>query len=163
MYLLVDFLSEVGAHWPRVRRGGVMSAGKDLWTEVKARYNEGDLAGWAALYASDAVCTDPTGRYEGRAAILANLEGASKPFSDIRMETSLLIEEGDTVVGEWTVRGTHTGPLPMPDGTEISATGKAFEILGVTIWTVRDGMVTNQRDYFDSMAMMSQLGLMPVT
>jgi steroid delta-isomerase-like uncharacterized protein len=117
----------------------------------------------AALYASDAIYTDPTGRYAGREAILAYYKEADKPFSDLRMDTTLLIEEGDTVVAEYTWRGTNTGPLTMPDGTEIPATGKTLEMSGVGIITVRDGTIAEQRDYFDVAAMMSQLGLMPGT
>jgi predicted ester cyclase len=77
------------------------------------------------------------------------------------METSLLIEEGDTVVAEWTTRGTHIGPLAMPDGTQIPATGKTVEIVGVSVVTVKDGKVVSQRDYFDNVAVMSQLRMMP--
>ena len=44
-----------------------------------------------------------------------------------------MIEEGDTVVGEWTYRATHTGPFVMADGTEIPATGKTVELPGVTV------------------------------
>jgi hypothetical protein len=56
------------------------------------------------------------------------------------IETSLVIEEGDTVVAEWISRLTHTGPLSMPDGTEIAATGKTVEHAGVTISKVGTGV-----------------------
>ena len=140
-----------------------MGAGKDLWTEIETRYSKLDYTGMASLHASDGVYTDPTGRYEGREAIGAYLEGADKPFSDLRMETAGLIEEGDTVVAEWVWRATHTAPLPMPDGTEIPATGKAVEIPGVSVITVRDGKAAEQHDYFDNVTFMTQLGLMPST
>jgi steroid delta-isomerase-like uncharacterized protein len=138
-----------------------MGAGKDLWTEVETRHNKHDLAGWSSLFATDAVLTDPTGRYEGREAILAYLQAGDTAFSETRNETSRLIEEGDTVVAECTWRATHSGPLPMPDGREIPATGRMVEFPVVSVLTVRDGKIVSERDYFDMAAVMSQLGLMP--
>ena len=69
-----------------------------------------------------------------------------------------MIEEGDTFVAEWTWRATNTGPLPMPDGAEIAATGKTVKHHGVSIYTIREGKFASEREYFDSAAFMSQLG-----
>jgi steroid delta-isomerase-like uncharacterized protein len=143
-----------------------MGVSKDLWTEGVARYNSHDWEGLASLYASDAVHVDPLGRHEGPAGIQAYFAEATSAFPDMRMETSRLLQEGDTIVAEWTWRATNTGPLSMltmPDGTEIPATGKTAEVPGVSVLTVGDGKVANQRDYYDSASMMSQLGLMPGT
>jgi hypothetical protein len=74
-------------------------------------------------------------------AILAWFEEADKPFSDIRMDATLLIEEGDTVVAEYTWRATNTGPIARLDGTEIPASGKTVELPGVSVITVRDGRI----------------------
>jgi steroid delta-isomerase-like uncharacterized protein len=138
-----------------------MGAGKDLWAEVETLLNKHDWQGLALLYASDAVLVDPTGRYEGRDAIRAFMEALEKPFPDGRSETSRLVEEGDTVVAEYTWRCTHTGPLTSPDGTETPATGKTVELPGVAVVTVGNGKIVSERDYVDMASMMSQLGLMP--
>ena len=141
-----------------------MGTGKDLWNEVDTLGNKHDWAGVASLFASDAVYSMPRLVVtKGREAIRAFLEAGDKAFPDQTTQTSLVIEEGDIVVAEWTYRGTHTGPLPMPDGTEIPATGKTVELPGVTVAEVRDGKFVSMRDYFDNAAMMTQLGLMPGT
>jgi ketosteroid isomerase-like protein len=127
-----------------------MDTGKDLWTEVKALYNQGDLSGWAASYARDAVCTDPTGRQQGREVIAAYMEDADRPFTDSRTQTTLLVEEGNTVVAEWTWRAAQ-------------ATGRTVELPGVAVITVRDGKLVTWHDYFDSAAIMTQVGLIPGT
>jgi steroid delta-isomerase-like uncharacterized protein len=129
----------------------------------KKRYNDGGSSGLASLYANDAVYTDPMGHCEGREAILEYFETADRPFSDISLRTTRLIEERDTVVAEWTWRATNTAPLAMPDGTEIPATRKTVELPGVSVFTVRDGMLASERDYVDIADMMSQLGLTPGT
>jgi hypothetical protein len=52
------------------------------------------------------------------------MEEGDKPFSDISMETSQVVEEGNVVVAEWVWRAMNTGPISMPDGTEIQKTEK---------------------------------------
>jgi steroid delta-isomerase-like uncharacterized protein len=126
-----------------------MGVGKDLSVEKQERYNDNDAAGMATLFADDAVFVDSTGRYEGREAILAYLEALFKSF-DGRFEPGRVIEEGDTFVAEWTWRATHIGPLAMPDGSAIPATGKTVEVPGVSVITVKDGKLSSQRDYFDT-------------
>jgi steroid delta-isomerase-like uncharacterized protein len=140
-----------------------MGVGKDLLAELEKRYNKHDWQGLASLYDNDAVFVDPTGRYEGREAIRAYVEEAEKPFSNQTNETSLVIEDGDTVVSEWVLRATHATAIALPDGRESPATGKTIELAGVTVLTVRDGKVASEHDYFDMLAVMTQLGLMPGT
>jgi hypothetical protein len=33
------------------------------------------------------------------------------------------VEQGDSFADEWTFAGTRTGPLPLPDGTQLPPTG----------------------------------------
>ena len=138
-----------------------MGVGKDLWNESERLGNKHDWAGVASLMTTDAVYSSPAGRHEGRDAIRAYLEAGDNALPDQTGQTSLVIEDGDTVVAEWTFRGTHTGPLPVPDGTDIPATGKTVELSGVTISEIRDGKLVSMREYFDNAALMTQLGLMP--
>jgi steroid delta-isomerase-like uncharacterized protein len=138
-----------------------MGAGKDLWSELVIRYNQADWSGWVSLCTSDAVFIDGFAHCEGREEIASYLRASGNAFSDAKLDTSLMVEEGDTVVAEWTWTATHTGPLPMPDGTEVPATGKTAESTGVSVLTVRDGKLASERDYSDSAPFMRQLGLLP--
>ena len=138
-----------------------MGTGKDLWNEADTLGNKHDWAGFALLFASDGVYSCFGWRHEGTEAIRAFLEAGDKALPDQTTQTSLVIEEGDIVVAEWTYRGTHSGPLPTPDGTEIPATGKSVELPGVTVAEVRDGKFVSMREYLDNAALMAQLGLMP--
>jgi len=140
-----------------------MGAAGDLWNELESVYSKLDYRGMASFYTSDVVHVDTIGRREGPEAIGAYMEEGDKPFSDIRMETTQVIEEGNAVVAEWVWRATNTGPMAMPDGTEIPATHKTVELPGVSVLSVRDGKFASQRDYFDNASVMSQLGLMPST
>jgi hypothetical protein len=75
----------------------------------------------------------------------------------------LVVENAGRVIAEWKWRATNTGPLALPDGTEMPATGKSVELLGVSVVEVRDGEIAVVRDYFDNAGLMSQLRPMPGT
>jgi ketosteroid isomerase-like protein len=75
--------------------------------------------------------------------------------------TGILVEQGDTVVTEFTWTGTNTGPMVLHDGTELQATGKRLEFKGMDIMQVRDGKAAVHHQYWDNMAFARQLGLIP--
>ena len=58
-------------------------------------------------------------------------------FPDMTFTVDLLIESGDLVVSNWTVRGTHTG-TPFYD---VAASGEPVEINGTAILRIRDGKI----------------------
>ncbi|WP_331371705.1 ester cyclase [Sinorhizobium chiapasense] len=66
------------------------------------------------------------------------------------------IAAGDKVSFEWEFSGTNSGA--WADGT--AATGKPFKITGASIFTVKDGKISTQSDYYDALGFYKQLGLM---
>ena len=138
-----------------------MGAGKDLWDQFETLYNKHDWSAVPSLFANDAVYVDPAGRHEGSEAIRDYLESTDKALPDATIQRSLAIEDGDIAVAEFSFRATHTGPMDLPDGTEIAATGNTLEFPGVSVLKITDGKSASFRDYFDQAALMSQLGLMP--
>ena len=122
--------------------------------------NAHDLAGLAALFADDGIYIDPTGEYRGRDAITQYWAEFFKAFPDLRVQDDFKAESGDTAINEWSIFGTHTGPLDGPEGT-IAATGKSLAIRGCDAVTARDGQIQSQRAYYDQMTFLVQLGLVP--
>ena len=57
--------------------------------------------------------------------------------------------------------GTHTGALPLPDGSEVPPTGKRLKIRGMELVQMRDGKIVVDNLYYDNMALLAQLGLIP--
>src|SRR5579862_3187374 len=108
-----------------------MGTGTDLWNQGVALLNNQDWRGFVSLFTSDALYAGPTTCYDGREAIGAHFDQAGKAISDIHYETSLVVEDGDSVMAEWTWRSTQTGQLPTPllahasEGTETAPTGGA--------------------------------------
>jgi len=114
---------------------------------ILARYSDAMFAGdegavfeyWSPDFMShvtrrvnpDAVGTDVRGQElewwsEGRSA-----------FPDMVFSVDLLIEQGDLIVSNWTVRGTHTGTAFY----DLAPSGQPVEINGTAILRMEDGKV----------------------
>lgn len=138
-----------------------MDSAAMVMEEATALYNKGDAEGFCSLYASDVVLTTPDGRFEGRAAALAYVQGLMSPWPGAVVTIGRHYEEGGTYFGEFTLRGTNDGPLALPDGTELPPTHKTVELIGMEIGRVEDGKVTQHDMVWDNMAIMAQLDLLP--
>ena len=79
-------------------------------------------------------------------------------YPERTLTVDVILEQGDTVATEFT---TNTGPLVLPDGTELPPTGKRIEAKGMELMQVRDGKVAVHHLYWDNMALARQLGLLP--
>jgi steroid delta-isomerase-like uncharacterized protein len=138
-----------------------MGTNTDIADAAIAAFNRGDIEGYCATYADDAVLTSPDGTFTGREAITQNWVLEHQSFPDEQVTVSLTVEDGDRLIQEWTWRATNTGDLTLPDGTVIPATGKTVEVDGARVVVMRDGKIVSERMYFDNVAAYSQLGLLP--
>jgi predicted ester cyclase len=57
------------------------------------------------------------------------------------------------------IRMTHDGPMPMPDGSVIDPTGEKISFTSGVFWALDDGLVAEERGYFDATAIAMQIGL----
>ncbi len=98
-------------------------------------------------------------RFAGREGSLQYSRSWGDAFPDGRIEVDNLIAAGDTVVVEFTGRGTQTGTLSTPAG-DIPATGRSvtLQFCDVLEFT-SDGKIKSQRTYFDSASLLAQLGI----
>jgi steroid delta-isomerase-like uncharacterized protein len=139
-----------------------MSANKQLLDRYVERYNAGDLDGVLDLYAKDAVQNMPDGTFVGPDAIRDRLAQELIAFPDVNHVVRSFVEQGDAFCDEWTFAGTHTGSLLLPDGRELAPTGKRIEVRGMEYCQVNDdGKLTVNTLYFDNLAVLVQLGLLP--
>lgn len=140
-----------------------MSSNRDVYERGIQLFNTGDVDGLADLYTEDAVLVAPFGTAQGRAAIRKYWSRGKAAFPDGTLTMHVIVEQGDSFAGEYTLAGTHTGPLVLPDGTEVPATGKRVENMGMNLARMRDGKIAVQHLYHDNMAYLRQLGLLPGT
>jgi len=134
---------------------------RSLLDRYVERYNAGDLDGVMDLYAEDAVQLMPDGTFEGRSTIRDRLARELASFSDLAHRVVSYIEQDDAFADEWVFVGTHTGPVAMPDGSELPPTGKRVEVPGMEVVRLRDGKITANNLYYDNLAVAAQLGLLP--
>jgi steroid delta-isomerase-like uncharacterized protein len=139
------------------------SAGlEQLATELLARFNRHDAEGLALLYAEDQVtiCSGENEPIRGRAAKAEFVGHFFQAFPDMHLDPFSILYTGDHVVFEVIARGTNTGPITTPDG-EIPPTGNAIDVMMIFVIRVgADGLIQDDRTYFDNAEFLGQLGLM---
>lgn len=81
-------------------------------------------------------------------------------FPDGKVTIDRTVASGDTVVVEFTGRGTHTGTLRGPAG-DIPATGRSVTLHLCDVLDIRGGKIRKLSSYFDSGSLLQQLGVMP--
>lgn len=92
-----------------------------------------------------------------RAGYAAMMETFRTAFPDLTHETDEILSDGDRVAERFTTRGTHLGEF---EG--IPPTRKHVEFTGTTIFRIRDGKIAEERTSVDLLALMQQLGVIPV-
>jgi steroid delta-isomerase-like uncharacterized protein len=138
-----------------------MEANRKLLERYVELYNAGDLDSCMELYAEDAVQRMHDGVFEGLDAIRDRLARDLTAFPDAKYIVESFVEDGDSFADEWSFTGTNTGLFRLPDGTEVPATGRPVEIKGMELVEVRDGKIVVDNLYYDFMAAVYQLGLVP--
>jgi steroid delta-isomerase-like uncharacterized protein len=78
-------------------------------------------------------------------------------FPDSRISIESCIAEGDTVVSRWTLTGTHQGAFQG-----IPPTGRSVKFTGLELNRVVDGRFVEHWSMFDNVALLQQVGAMPV-
>lgn len=96
----------------------------------------------------------PEGELHGRDAIETFLRDLRTGFPDFEVTIDDSLVEGDTIMTEWTVSGTHDGEFQG-----IPPTGNEMEFSGMDKIVVSDGQVQEHRIYYNVLEMHSQLGL----
>ena len=109
-----------------------------------------DIDAVMEFYADDAELILPgTPPVKGKDAIRGAWQAYMTAFPDEHPTAIRHLADGSTAITEWAVAQTHTGPLVMPTGDVLPATGKAIKLSGVTIAELEEEKDEN-RDNRDS-------------
>jgi steroid delta-isomerase-like uncharacterized protein len=77
-------------------------------------------------------------------------------YPDVHMNPDFMVAEDDKVVAHIIMTGTNTGPMGnMP------ATNKSIHIEGIDIIQIKGDKASDRWGFFDSVKMLTQLGIMP--
>src|ERR1700737_2706956 len=131
-----------------------MSGARETVNQSIKAYADGDLDGFMALVAEDAVFRGPGGpgghEVRGRAAIRAMVANQMAAWPNDNYEIRRQFVDGDVVVTEGVSTSTHKAELTL--ATEES----------VYIDHVVDGKIVDSVAYYDRHALLTQMGLLPV-
>lgn len=120
-----------------------------------------DAEAIAALYAEDAVVHHPLipKVASGREAIRAGQQEMFDAFSEVEVELLSVLAAENSCAAEVVLRATHTGPIDIGDDEPLPPTRKRIEDHAVWLFEFADdGLIAEERDYFDTSAVMTQLG-----
>jgi steroid delta-isomerase-like uncharacterized protein len=128
-----------------------------LALEMVEKVNTRDLEGFRELLHPDYTYQGADGvEQKGADVGVAVVETFTTAFPDLKLTITQQHTDGDVSVIEMTATGTHQAEL---EG--IPATGKSVSVNVVDVITTRDGKVVGEREYYDQLGMMQQLGVIP--
>jgi len=125
-----------------------------VWDEIinKRRldlFNDSNFTKDVVMHASPA---DVVGIDSARAYYANYITG----FSDVTFTIKDVFGMGNKLVKHWNFKGTHTGVF-----FGIPPTNKKVDLDGVTLVRMQNGKIAEERDFFDNLEFMQQLGLIP--
>lgn len=96
--------------------------------------------------------------FDGESAVRAYFAASRTPFPDQANEIIAIAADGDTVLVEFWLIGTHLGPLRLADRT-IEPTGRKFRVRMTASFEFASGSdkIVCERPYFDQGAVLRAL------
>lgn len=138
-----------------------MGQAREVMDRLTTAMDEKDKETLARCYAANAVAYTPDeGELTGRDSITEYLFHFWEAMPDVRYEHTESHEAGDVAIDEGYVVGTNTGPIRLPSGETLPATGKQVRVRSCDIAKVEAGEITSHQFYFDQMEFLGQLGLL---
>jgi steroid delta-isomerase-like uncharacterized protein len=77
-------------------------------------------------------------------------------FPDLEFTVEEVLAEEDRVVACWRARGTHRGDL-----MGIAPTGVEIDVTGITVARIAGGKIVEERQNWDTLSLLLQLGALP--
>lgn len=133
-----------------------MSEATDAQRRMFELIRNHDLDGLRAMYHPDYTYVSPDGEEQsGPDAGVRVAETYTTAFPDLDFEIRAGYDCGaGTAILEMIVSGTHRQEL-----AGVPATGRTFRMPYCNVVEVRDGKIYRERDYFDNLHLMTQLGV----
>ena len=110
------------------------------------------MAGGRRLYAADARLVTAQGRRLDLDGIDAMVSVTLRAFPDMRMTVQRWVEDGDVVVTEEVMEGTHRGEF-----AGMAPTGRRISLPMVHVTRVAEGRIVERVAYHDTAGIVRQL------
>ena len=141
-----------------------MSSNRERAT-ILARAIEASIEGnsdvIAELYTQNVRGRTPALTITSAAELAVEFEDRDEALSDIVLDLTTLDVGADRACIEWVATATHSGPLLYDDETLLEATGRRITLRGVTVADFDGDRICEFRQYWDEVALLEQLDLLP--
>jgi predicted ester cyclase len=87
------------------------------------------------------------------------LDGYVQAFPGNRFEIARTVVSGNSIVVEGVWIGKHTGPMILPDGSTVPASGRSVRVPYATLFTLEGDRISSHHAYWDMASFLGQLGL----
>ncbi len=131
---------------------------EDFAAELIDAWNSHDVGRIVACYAPDYCGIDvgESAPESGGQGVLDIARRRFMAFPDLRFTIEEVVVQDDRLAVAWIATGTHQGPL-----MRIPPTGRAVQVRGISLMTVRDGKVVRGFRMWDVAGMLRALRLLP--
>jgi steroid delta-isomerase-like uncharacterized protein len=132
---------------------------------AKIKLIEQEAAGWSrdmdlllSLFPDDLVYEDvPLGLvFRSKEELRGFAGNFFKAFPDLKSVCQVIAVDGNFGFCEWRFTGTQAADLP-----NIPSQGKSMDLRGISIYEFEGGKIKRTKDYWDSAALLRQLGVIP--
>jgi steroid delta-isomerase-like uncharacterized protein len=134
-----------------------MAIDMDIAGPLREAWSSRDAEAFAALFLPEGVRHEwalPGAVLTGRRAIAEHVAGYMHAVPDCSLEIRGARQGDGWAVLEWTFRGTHANDLPG-----LPASGEPVELPGVSVCDLRDGLLAEERVYWDAATLMAAAGV----
>ena len=119
-----------------------------------------DLEGWISLFTPDGVFRDYSVGATYRGHELADpVRNYGTAFSNMHRELYRVYADGDVVVVQLALQGTHDGTLELPFG-KLAATGKQMDAPCRDVFELENGKIKRFDCYPEGSVIFAQLGVL---
>lgn len=120
--------------------------------QLNESLNAHDVGGGRALYAEEPHLVMASGHQLDLDGLDRLTEMTIAAFPDMRINVRRCLCDGDTVITEEVLEGTHKGPF-----AGIAPTGREIQLPIVHVTVVRDGRIVERVAYHDTAGILRQL------
>ena len=127
-----------------------------LFTLQQQAWDARDAETLARDYAEDGTIVSPIFRtVQGKDAILQSFRALYEMFPDWQYIGQELLVDGESVAQPFVVHATHSREF-----LGLAGSGRKFDIQGVRLFKMKDGLIAYERRYYDFTGLLIQLGVL---
>ena len=127
-----------------------------FFAEQQAEWNARNADALARRHTADGTIVSPIYRtVQGSEEILRSYQSLFTTFPDWQYIGQRLIVDGERLAQQFVVHATHSSEFMGLPGS-----GRKFDIEGVRLFEMKDGLISYERRYYDFTGLLIQLGVL---